>query len=359
MKRFGFITILLLLAPVALFSGCKGKAGHETTEIKRPQVSGVTVEDVKFSQADEYIETSGTVKSKTTSIVASRIMGTVTSLKVKEGDRVSAGQVLATIDDSDLVQRVRAAEKGVEAAKQQKALADITYQRYKNLHDEKALTGQELDQVETQKKVAGMEYERAQAMHQEARVYHGFTRVTAPVSGVVTEKKTDLGSTAVPGIPLFIIEDTSGYRMEANLDEKLAGKVKQGMEAKIYIEALGREIRGIITEVVPSVDSMTRTFLVKISISGEGLRNGFYGKVSIPAGRKEALLVNKKAIVEKGQLTGVYVVDANSIMTYRLIRLGRLYGDRVEVLSGLNTNERIIVDNVEKAVDGGVLVSRE
>ncbi|MDP2156381.1 MAG: efflux RND transporter periplasmic adaptor subunit, partial [Nitrospirota bacterium] len=311
-----------------------------------------------LSQADEYIETSGTVKAKTTSIVSSRIMGTVTSLKVKEGDRVQAGQVLAIIDGSDLVQRVMAAEKGVETARQQKALADITYQRYKNLHDEKALTGQELDQVETQKKVSKLEYERAQAMHQEAQVYHGFTRVTAPVSGVVTEKKTDLGSMAVPGMPLFTIEDTSGYRIEANIDEKHAGKVKQGMEARIYIEALGREIRGIITEVVPSVDSMTRTFLVKISISGEGLRNGSYGKVSIPAGKKEALLVNKKAIVEKGQLTGVYVVDANSIVTYRLIRPGRLYGDRVEVLSGLNTNERIIVDNVEKAVDGGVLTDR-
>jgi len=355
MKRFGFVTILLLLVPVAVFSGCKGKTNHETREIKRQQVSGVTIETVTLSQADEYIETSGTVKAKTTSIVASRMMGTITSLKVKEGDRVHAGQTLATVDDSDLVQRVRAAEKGVEAARQQKALADITYQRYKRLYDDKALTGQELDQVETQKNVAEMEYERALAMHQEARVYQGFTRVTAPVSGIVTEKKIDLGSMAVPGMPLFTIEDTSGYRLEANLDEKHAGKVKQGMEARIYIEALSREIKGVITEVVPSVDPMTRTFLVKISISGEGLRNGSYGKVSIPAGKKEALLVSKKAIVEKGQLTGVYVVDANSILTYRLIRPGRVYGDMVEVLSGLNPNERIIVDGVEKAIDGGIV----
>ncbi len=355
MKRFGFVTILLLLVSTAMFSGCKGKADHEIKEIKRQQITGVTVEAVPLSQADEYIETSGTVKAKTTSIVASRMMGTITSLKVKEGDRVHAGQVLATIDDSDLVQRVKAAEKGVEAAKLQRSLTDVTYQRYKKLHDDKALTGQELDQAETQKKVADMEYERAQAMHQEARVYHGFTRVIAPVSGIVIEKKTDLGSMAVPGMPLFSIEDTSGYRIEANLDEKHAGKVKQGMEARIYIEALGREIRGVITEVVPSVDPMTRTFLLKISISGEGLKNGSYGKVSIPAGKKEVLLVSKKAIVEKGQLTGVYGVDANSIVTYRLIRAGRVYGDMVEVLSGLNPNERIIVDNVEKAVDGGIV----
>ncbi|MBI5848862.1 MAG: efflux RND transporter periplasmic adaptor subunit [Nitrospirae bacterium] len=355
MKRFGIITMLLLFALAAMLSGCKGKAGKESVEIKRPQVAGVTIETVKLSQADEYIETSATVKAKTTSIVASRMMGTITSLRVKEGDRVHAGQVLATVDDSDLVQRVRAAEKGVEAAKQQMSLADVTYQRYKKLHDDRALTGQELDQVETQKKVADLEYERARAMHQEARVYQGFTRVTAPVSGVVMEKKIDLGSTAVPGMPLFTIEDTSGYRVEANLDEKLAGKVKQGMEARIFIETMGREIQGVITEVVPSVDPMTRTFPVKIAISGEGLRNGSYGKISIPVGKKEALLVSKKAIVGKGQLTGVYVVDANSIVTYRLIRAGRVYGEMVEVLSGLNPNERIIVDNVEKAIDGGIV----
>ncbi len=359
MKHFKLVTILLLPALLAALSGCKGNAGQERRELKRQQVAGVTLETLQPSQADEYIETSGTVKARTTSIVASRTMGTITSITVKEGDRVRAGQVLATIDDSDLVQRVRAAEKGVEAARQQKALADITYQRYKNLHDEKALTGQELDQVETQKKVADMEYERAQAMHQEARVYQGFTRVTAPVSGVVTEKKADMGSTAVPGNPLFTIEDTSGYRIEANIDEKLAGRVKQGMEVTVSIEALGRELKGVITEVVPSVDPNTRTFLVKIAVSGDALKNGFYGKVSIPVGKKDALLVSRKAIVEKGQLTGVYVVDANSIITYRLIRAGRIYGDKVEILSGLSPNERIIIDGAEKAVDGGVLTDRK
>lgn len=354
MKRFGFVALLLLLVLSAIFSGCTGKTAHES-EIKRQQISGVMIETVKLSQADEYIETAATVKAKTASIVASRVMGTITSLRVKEGDRVQAGQVLAMIDDSDLVQRVRAAQKGVEAAGQQRSLTDVTYQRYKKLHDDRALTGQELDQVETQKKVADMEYERAQAMHQEARVYHGFTRVTAPVAGVVTTKTTDLGSMAVPGVPLFTIEDRSGYRIEANLDEKHAGKVKQGMEARVYIEALGRELRGVIAEVIPSVDPLTRTFPVKISVSGEGLRSGAYGKVSIAAGKKEALLVSRKAIVEKGQLTGVYVVDADSIVTYRLIRPGRTYGERVEVLSGLNPDERIIVDNVEKAVDGGIV----
>ena len=359
MKRLALITLATLSAGLVLSAGCKGKDSQDAKEVQRPQVTGVTIKEVPLSLTDEYIETSGTVKAKTISSIAGRMMGTVASIRVKEGDRVQAGHVLATVDDSDVVQRVQAAEKAVEAAKQQKSFADITYQRYKNLHDDKALTGQELDQVETQRKVADMEYERSRAMLREAQVYLGFTRITAPVSGVITEKKTEIGSMAVPGVPLFTIEDTSSYRIEANLNEGYAGKVKQGMEAGIFIESLNREIKGTITEVVPSVDPVTRTFLVKIAVNGEGLRNGSYCRVSIPAGKKEVLLISRKAIVEKGQLIGVYTVDSNSIITYRLVRTGRTYGDAVEVLSGLKPHEKVVVDGVDKAVDGGVISGME
>ena len=355
MKRARTTALLLVFVLVGLSGGCRGKEPSGQKEAARQPVTGVTVDTIALSQADEFIETAGTVKAKTVSSVAGRVMGTVTAIKAKEGDRVRAGQVLAVLDGSDIAQKVKAAEKGVEAAQQQKSLADITYQRYKGLHDDKALTGQELDQVETQKKVADSEYERARAMLREAQVYHGFTRIVAPVSGVVTEKKTELGSMAVPGMPLFTIEDTFGYRIEANVDERFAGIVKKGGEALITIDSPQRAITGTITETVPSVDPSTRTFLVKIAVSGEGLRNGSYCKVSIPAGRKEKLLVSEKAIVRRGQLTGLYTVDSGSVITYRLVRTGKNYGDRVEVLSGLDSGEKVIVDGAEKAVDGGIV----
>jgi len=357
MRRRRAAAILLVVAVlVVLFAGCRGKGSGGEKAVPRQKVSGVAVEVAALSPADEYIETSGTVKAKIVSAIASRMMGTLTSITVREGDRVKAGQVLATVDDSDLVQKVKAAEKAAEAAEQQKSLADITYQRYKGLHDEKALTGQELDQVETQKKVADMEYERARAMLREAQIYHGFTRIVAPFSGMVTEKKAELGSMAVPGMPLFTLEDTSGYRIEANIDEKYGGTLKRGMQAMITIGSQKRELTGTVSDVVPSVDPATRTFLVKIAISGPGVRNGSYGKVSIPVAKKDKLLVNKKAVVERGQLTGLYTIDSASVITYRLVRTGRTYGGNVEILSGISPGEKIIVDGAEKAVDGGILV---
>ncbi|MCL4537550.1 MAG: efflux RND transporter periplasmic adaptor subunit [Nitrospirae bacterium] len=349
------LTSYLLIFSLLLLFGCKDKVMPGTAEVKRQAVTGVTLAEVHPAQVDEYYETSGTVRAKTISVIASRVMGTVTSVKVKEGDRVHAGQVLMTIDDRDVAQRVKAAEKAVEAAKQNKSLMDITYQRYKNLHDEKAISQQEIDQIETQKKVSDMEYERAKAMLAEAQIYHGFTRISAPTSGVVTEKKIELGSMAVPGIPILTVEDNSYFRIEANVDERLSGKLKIGMPVDVIIDSIGQQAKGRITEIIPAVDPMSRTFLIKIDLKMPSLKTGLYGKVLIPEGKREAILVPQKAIVEKGQLVGVYVVDDKGVITYRLIKAGKKYGEQIEVLSGLNGGEKIIVDGVEKAVDGGII----
>ena len=170
------------------------------------------------------------------------MMGTVTSLLVKEGDAVEKGQLLLTIDDSDVVQKVKAAEAGhreatkaLESAKQNRELTDITYRRYRKMYEEKAISRQEMDQFETQKKVAGLEYERVQEMVNraaaglsEAKIYLGFTRVTSPVKGLVTEKKTEVGSMAVPGMPLLTVENTAAFHAEITVDESLSGKLKAG-----------------------------------------------------------------------------------------------------------------------------------
>ncbi len=359
-----------LLMISLIITGCKDKISPGTKEIKREAISGLKIEKVTPSQVDEYYETSGTVTAKTVSVVASRMMGSITSLQVKEGDRVSAGRVLLTIDDSDVAQRVRAAsegykeaEKGLEAAKENRNLTDITYRRYKKLFDDKALSGQELDQVETQKKIAEIDYQRAQSSVEraraglnEARVYHGFTRITSPVSGIVTGKKTEVGSMAVPGMPLFTVEDNSAYRIEISADESLSGKIRTGMAATVSIESLNKVINGKITDIVSSVDPVSRSFIVKIAIKGDGLRNGLYGKVSIPIGMKGAILVSKGAVVEKGQLTGIFTVARDSVMKYGLVRTGKLYGDKVEIISGLNPDDQVVVEGVERAIDGGLAV---
>ena len=359
----------LLLTAVLLLIGCGEKTAPGDARVQRPPVGGVSIAAIVPTEVDEFYEATGSVRASLTTVVAGRMMGAVTSLLVKEGDPVEKGQLLLTIDDRDMVQKVRAAEAGYQEAvraldsgKQNRELTDITYQRYKKMYEEKAISRQEMDQFETQKKVAGLEYERGQQMVAraaaglaEANIYLGFTRVTSPIKGIVTEKKAEVGSMAVPGMPLLTVESATSFLAEITVDEGLSGKLKVGTPVFVSIEALNRQMAGKIAEILPAIDPLSRSFTAKVAVSGPGLRTGLYAKVRITTGKKQILLAPRSAIVAKGQLTGVYAVDNQGIVTYRLVRTGKEYDGRWEILSGLQPNDRIIVGGVEKAVDGGIL----
>jgi len=362
------LSLLLGVVMLFVFSACKGDKSAKDKG-KRPEIKGLTITEITPIVSDSFYETSGTVKAKSVGIVASKTMGTVTSIRVKEGDKVKANDILMVLDDRDAVQRVKVADaslretlKAHETAEKNKQLAEVTFKRYSRLYEEQVISRQEFDQMETQAKVAQLEYERmagsvdrAQAGLDEAKVFLGFTRIVAPFAGVVTEKKIDAGSMASPGIPLLVIEDTSQYKIEASVDERLLARVKPGMPALVTLDANGERIEGRITKIISSVDPATRTFRIEIDVKGASLKTGFYGKVAIPDGTREMILVPVKAVVEKGQLTGVYAVDSEGVVSYRLVKKGKVSDGKTEILSGLKTGDRIITEGVERAVDGGIV----
>jgi multidrug efflux system membrane fusion protein len=369
MKTLRWICWTAALVSAVVLSGCKEKVKPGTAQVKRATISGVQVGVLKPTLVDELYETAATVKAKSLSAVASKVMGAVTAVKVKEGDVVTAGQELVTIDDRDLQHKLRAAEAGLkeagkalEAGQHQTALAEVTSRRYRQLFAGKAISRQEMDQVETQAKVSAAELERIQAMVAraqagvaETQVVLGYTRLVAPVSGVITEKKIEVGNMAVPGMPLLLVEDNSAYKLDISVDEGLSGKLAVGMPVEISIESIGQEAEGSIVEIVPAVDPASRTFLVKTQVQAPGLRSGLYARVRVPLGKKEVLLAPAQAVVERGELTGVYRVAADGVVTYGLIRTGKRYGDQFEVLSGLRAGDRMLVSGVDRAIDGGVV----
>ena len=354
-KRLFTLVSILFIPIMLLLVGCRDKVAPGIAEVKHIPVSGVTISELKLSLVDDYYETSGTVKAKNVGVIASKIMGSITSVVVQEGQRVGQGQTLLTIDDSDIVQRVSAARSAVESAKQQKQLADVTFSRYAKLYEEKALSRQEFDQVETQKKIAESELDRAKAMLREAQTFQAYAHVRAPFAGVVTGRKIDTGSMALPGMQLLTVEDTSAFLVEAAVDEKLSASLKAGTPVVLVIDALDQTMKCKVSEVVPVVDSMSRTFIVKIALSGTGLKTGLYAKVRIPTGSRDVLTVPAAAIVEKGQLTGVYTVDSKGVISYRLVRIGKHFGNNIEILSGLNPGDKAIIAGMDKAVDGGMI----
>ena len=368
MKNTG---ILLAAAILLLFpAGCKDKIEPGTAKVERPIISDAATMKVKLETVELFHEATATVFPEVESLVASRIMGSVAEINVKEGDAVKAGQLLIVIDSEDINEKVAAAEAGYReavqalgAAEENMKLSETTYKRFKNLFDEKALSRQELDKVETQKKTASIEYERikemvkrAEAGLAEAKVLQGYKKILSPVEGIVTERFIDPGTMAMPGMRLLTIEDTSRYHLEAEIAESLAGQITPGMDVEVGISALKIKLTGKISETVPAVNPRSRTFRVFIALpAAANLHSGLYARVKIPVSVKELVLVPGKAVVTKGQLTGVYAVGPDQVVTYRLVRLGAEYAENIEILSGLKPDDTIITDNLARIVDGSLL----
>lgn len=393
MKKTTALIIISLLA-VGMAAAC-GK--QEKATQTRPVVTGVNIEVVSASPVDEYYEAVGTVRSRTTSVLSAKVVGNVMAVHVREGDRVRSGQVLVEIDNRDTTAQlrkaqagtseaenalqevesaIRAAESAIAAAEANKALATSTYHRFQALLERRSVSQQEFDEAQAKYQAAVAEVERLRQVHQSllakknqamakieqakaettaAQVMVGYARVTAPMAGIVVAKHVDVGTLAAPGVPLLTIEDGARYRLEATVDESQLGKIRLGDHTSVRVDAIGdRELDGRVAEIVPAADPRSRTYTVKIDLPMEAgtLRSGLYGQARFKIGQRSAITVAPSAIVRRGQLVGVYVVDSSGLARLRLVQLGKSYGDRVEVLSGLNEGDRIIVENVAAITDG-------
>jgi RND family efflux transporter MFP subunit len=351
-------------------------------------VTGVEVVSVSPSPQETIIEAVGTVRARTIAVVASQVMGRVTSIPVSEGSRVEKGALLATIDDAAIKAQAAAAEGmvaeavaardeaegAVAQAEAGRTLAERTYARFVKLYEEKVITQQEFDEAEAKRTVAAKEYLRAvekraqtagrisQARGQSdaAKAMLSYTRVTAPFAGVVTGKKTDAGSMAVPGMPLLVLEDSRRYRLEAAVPEAHLSRLSVGSRAEVVLDtAPERPIPAAVSEIVPVVDPVSRTFLAKADVSGPGLRTGMYGRLRFSAGKEAVLAVPQAALSRAGGFDGVFVVTPDNVARLVVVKTGRPMGDRIEILSGLAPGSRVAVSPLDKLVDGAKVEIRK
>jgi RND family efflux transporter MFP subunit len=179
------------------------------------------------------------------------------------------------------------------------------------------------------------------------------TRIATPATGVVVSRRVEPGNLAVPGQPLLILDDPRRYRLEVEVGESAMGWVRLGQSVPVTLDSIGRALDGRVVEIVPAADPGSRSVTVKLELPVlPELRSGLFGRASFPAAERLALLVPGAALVERGQLTGVYVVDGQSVARLRLVTAGPRRGDRVEILSGLSPGERIVTQGAERVADG-------
>ncbi|MEW6300733.1 MAG: efflux RND transporter periplasmic adaptor subunit, partial [Thermodesulfobacteriota bacterium] len=198
---------------------------------------------------------------------------------------------------------------------------------------------------------------RAKIAQAEAEVAHAMVAVDdatlrAPFAGIVTAKPAEVGTLAAPGIPLLTIEEER-YRLEATVPESAVGQVGKGQTATVLIDAVQKQLTGPVVEIVPAADPRSRTFTVKVDLPLEPeLRSGLYGKAQFAIGQTTLLTVPRTAVVERGQLQGVFVLEQDQRAHLRLVKTGKVYGNQIEILAGLHPGERVIVAGVAQVSDG-------
>lgn len=346
----------LIVAALAALSSCsieqQAKAPTQET------VRNISVLAVQQANMPDLLEAVGTVRAAQTSDVASQVMGNIIEIRAHEGDRVQRGQVLALIDDSQpraALDRATAADLAAQqqllGADSDLALAESTLKRYQTLFEKKSVSPQEFDEVKARQQAAVARRDmakagqaQAQAALSQARTSLDYTRIRAPFDGVVTEKKADSGTLASPGMPIFTVEDVRRYRLEATVNESDLRHVRAGQQVSVAIDALDNAgLNGKVVQIVPAADAASRTFMVKIELPTDTrLRSGLFGRAQFSRGERRALLIPRSAVVERGQLQGIYVLDQNKVAGLRYITLGKAAGGEVEVLAGLQDGERLV-----------------
>ena len=337
-------------------------------------VSNVSLVSAQSASIADVVEAVGTLRAAETSQLAAQMMGNIVEVRAREGDHVQRGQLLAVIDDAQPRAALDRATAGEMAAQQEisssesdLSLAEATFKRYQTLYERKSVSPQEFDEIKARYQAAQARREmalagqsQAKAALQQARTALSYAHIVAPFDGLVTEKKADVGTLASPGMPIFTVEDLRRYRLEATVNETDLHFVRQGQQVSVSIDAIGdRELKGKVVEIVPAADPGSRSFLVKIELpSDPALRSGLFGRAHITRGERTALLVPRTAIVERGQLQGIYVLDQNRIVGLRYITLGKPSAQQVEVLAGVQLGEMLVGDPGGRELSGKKVESR-
>lgn len=342
LNKAGWLVVALLA-----LSGC-GPSEEPSRPGEAPPVTAlapalqVAVIEVKTSQVPVTVEVTGQVAAVYQATLASRIQGTIDNLLVREGSVVRKGQTLMVLDNRDLQAELSRVTAEIDNAKAHQT-------RMEDLYRKDAVSKQELENATRGLRVA-------EAARKAVLAQLSYTIVKAPFDGVITEKKVETGELASPGQPLLKMEDPERLRLEATVAESDVRVVSVGSPVAVVIDALGADpLKGTVSQILPAGDPQTHTFMMKVDLPKTGgLKSGMFGRLRLEKGMNTTLLLPKSAFIERGELASLFVVGSDRVARLRWVKIGRTLERGVEVLSGVDAGERVIVDG-SKGRDGALV----
>lgn len=364
-KTACFISAFILFA----CAGCGGDRPSEATG-RAAAVSVVRTVKAEVAKMPQWYRAVGTVRARTDVRVEAQVTGRVLNVSVRPGESVKKGQVLVRLDDREARSRLEQArqgyaaaqaglaqsQRGVESGDAQFRKAEATYRRMKGLFEQKAISAEEMEKSESAwlQTRAGLEQAKravdgakaglgeAEKLVHQAEIALGYTVVRAQEDGEVARRSAEPGDLAFPGKVLLTLQTGGSLRLEAQVRESLIGTVRVGDILPVEIAAIGNDpLQGSVEEIEPLADPGTRSFLVKAGIPAvPGVYPGMFGRLLVPRGDKEIVLVPAEAVRRVGQLETVLVQEKDG-WTPVYVRVGEARGMMVEIVSGLSGTETL------------------
>ncbi len=296
----------------------------------------------------------GSIRAVHEMAIGSKLLARVMEVNLKAGQEVKANDVLFRLDDTDLRAKLEQAKAAVASSEAVRTQAAADEERNATLIKSNAVSRQEYEKAITTLRSAEADLQRVQETVKEVQAALDWATVRSPIDGTVIDKKVDVGDMVTPGQMLVTLYDPKQMQLVANVRESLTRQLQVGQTIAVRIDGLDKRCSGTVSEIVPEAQSSSRAFQVKVTgPCPAGIYSGMFGRILIPLGEEQVLVLPRRAVRHVGQLELVPVV-ANGRVIQRAIRLGRTLGDvpdpegqvlhdQVEVLSGLRQGEQVVV----------------
>ena len=351
--------LLTLLFMTLLFSGCS--SDEPAAMVQEPVAVDVQTAGLSVNYSDRVFP--AVVESSNQANLSTIVMGSVTAVPVTVGDQVKKGDVLIRIKDDQIRAQKSQIEANMVQARANLENTEANYNRIKNLYAEDSATSKELDDISAMYEIAKANLEALEARLNEVNEMLAYTVIRAPFEGIVSRKFVSEGDMAAPGHPLVAVSDPSDIKITASIAESQITGIEEGTEALVSVSAAG--VNGAaarLTAVSGAGDPMSRQYAVEAVLENEEssgkLKVGMFAEIRLRVNPTESLFIPASAVVERGQLTGVYSITEQNRAVLRWVRLGERSGEQVEVLTGLRPGERYVTGPTDLIRQGQPLMVR-
>ena len=358
-SRSTLAVFLLTAVTVAGLTACSSSEEPSAPSEQEPvAVETATAQATTVTRTFRY---SGTIQGTRRVPLSTKMMGTVTQMDVEEGDRVSAGEVLVRVRSQNVEAQKRQIQARLQEARAALDNAKVNFERMKALREKDSATQKEFDDAKTAYEQAQARVEALESQLDEIEDTLDYATVRAPIDGYVVEKRSEEGALAAPGRPLLVVETLDDLKAVVQVPSSDINRFTVGDSVTVEVGAAGNVQRtGVVSQVNPAGNYASRQFTVQVRLERSddpSIKSGMYAQVLFPGAPTTAVTVPRQSVVQRGQLNGLYAVKDSTVLL-RWVRVGKEYGDRIEILSGLREGETYVLDGRQRLLDGQPVEAR-